>query len=667
MDSWTTPHDDLAVAALRALSAQQIETAQSGHPGMPLGVADVAFVLWTRFLRHAPDDPEWFARDRFILSAGHASALLYSLLHLSGYRVGLDDLARFRQYGSITPGHPERGTTPGVEMTTGPLGQGLGASVGVALGLKLVEARLRPLGFPPLGSRVFVLASDGDMMEGLSSEAGSLAAHLALDNLTVIYDSNRVTIDGPTGLTFSERVGDRFRAFGWHVQTVDGYDRPAIAHALEQAIATEGAPHLIIAQTTLAKHVPGGEGDHRLHGAPLGPTRLKGLLETIEWPNERFFTVPEEAYRPFAQWVEEVRKEYRSWHEALSIWLRDPSHARAWEELFSQPVPEDFEVLLADAGLGEPRPTRVHSSAVLAAVAGRLPWLLAGSADLTESNGIPVREMAPIAAPTYVGQRIHYGVREHAMAAVSNGLALVGTFRPVAATFLTFADYMRPAMRMAALMRLPVVYAFSHDSVFVGEDGPTHQPVEQLACLRALPGLVVLRPADGWEVASCWSYALRERSGPIAIVLSRQKTRALPREGTGLPPVHRGAYVLTDCPDPDAVLVATGSEVAVALEAKALAAQEGVALRVVSMPSMELFMRQPPAYRDGVIPPHLPTIALEAAVGFGWERIVGRDGLFIGVDRFGVSAPAGDLPKAFGLDPHSVSRRIIDWLPPRRT
>ncbi|MCU0611386.1 MAG: transketolase [Candidatus Eisenbacteria bacterium] len=655
--------DDVAVAALRVLSAQQVEHARSGHPGMPLGAADVAFVLWTRFLRYVPEDPHWCDRDRFVLSAGHASALLYSLLHLSGFAVSLDDLARFRQLGSPTPGHPERGSTPGVEMTTGPLGQGLGASVGIALGLKILQEKFRSATFPGLNSRVFVLASDGDMMEGISSEAASLAAHLGLDNLVVIYDSNRITIEGGTNLSFTEDVGQRFGAFGWHVQSVEGHDRSAIEGALREALAAGSGPKLLIARTVLAKHVPGGEGDHRLHGSPLGPERFDGLKLALGWPDTPPFTVPATAYEPFAARVSEVRGEYQEWLRRFETWReREPARAVAWDEMFNKPVPENLEALLGDAVGDTEKATRLHSAAVLSAVAPIMPWLVGGSADLAESNGIPSARLAPISKNAYRGQAIHFGIREHAMAAAANGLALTGAFHPFTATFLTFSDYMKPAIRLAALMRLPVVYVFSHDSIFLGEDGPTHQPVEHLAALRALPGLTVIRPADGPEVAAAWAWALRERRGPVAIILTRQKTPALPRDAAGHAPVRRGAYVLADRAAPEAVVVATGSEVAIASEAAALAEARGISLRVVSMPSMELFMCQPRAYRDAVIPPRARVVGIEAACGFGWERVIGRDGLFIGVGGFGASAPADALRNAFGLEPDAVANTIRDWL-----
>ncbi|MBN1423695.1 transketolase [Candidatus Fermentibacteria bacterium] len=655
--------DDMAVAALRVLSAQQVEQARSGHPGMPLGAADVAFVLWTRFLRHMPDDPQWIARDRFILSAGHASALLYSLLHLSGYGLDMDDLIRFRQLGSRTPGHPEHAPELGIEMTTGPLGQGLGASVGMALGLKILEERFRSPAFPGLGSRVFVLASDGDMMEGISSEAGSLAAHLGLDNLVVIYDSNRVTIDGSTELSFTEDVGQRFRAFGWHVTTVNGQDRPAIESALHDALDGPGVPKLLIAETVLAKHVPGGEGDHRLHGSPLGPQRLDGLKRAVGWPETKPFSIPEIAYEPFMARVGIVREEYDSWRSRYESWRSaEPDRAAELDAMFTQAMPENLDTLVAQAVGQKEQATRLHSAAVLGVVMPTMPWLVGGSADLTESNGLPKEHLTRLCKGSYTGQTVHFGIREHAMAAAANGLALLGAFRPFIATFLTFSDYLRPSMRLAALMKLPVIYLFSHDSIFLGEDGPTHQPVEHLASLRALPNLTVMRPADGPEVAASWAWALRSRSGPIAIILSRQRVPVLPRASTALPSVERGAYVLVDHPEPAAVVVATGSEVGLAVAAAEIAQRHGVSLRVVSMPSMELFMGQGSPYRDTVLPPRCPVVGIEAAGGFGWERITGKEGLFIGVIGFGASAPADLLRKAYGLDPEPVARQIMNWL-----
>lgn len=657
----STPQE-LSVAAIRVLSAYQVERAKSGHPGMALGAADVAFVLWTKFLRYVPEDPEWIARDRFVLSAGHGSALLYSLLHLAGFPLSIDDLIQFRQLNSKTPGHPERGTTPGVELTTGPLGQGLGAAVGMALGLKMLESRFNGPGFPGLPARVFVLASDGDMMEGISSEAGSMAGHLRLDNLIVVYDSNHVTIDGSTDLCFSEDVAARFASFGWSVHRVDGHDHPSIEAALAQATSTRGSPSLIVATTVLAKGVPGHEGDHRLHGAPLGPQKFQALLEAQGWRGSPV-DIPPDARAPFQARAQQVREEYRSWQRSFQAWRSaNPSGAALWDAMMAQPVaPDTLERFLEAVGR-EARPTRLQSAAALAVAAPRMPWLVGGSADLTESNGLPVNHMPPVSARSYGGQRIHFGVREHLMAAMVNGLATLRAFRPLTATFLTFCDYMRPAMRLACLMRLPVIYVFSHDSIFVGEDGPTHQPVEHLASLRSMPRLTVLRPADGYEVAAAWAWILQHRDGPVALVLTRQSVDPLPRQGGEPPPVHLGAYVVHQSPDPRATVVATGSEVVTAVHAAGILRERGIPVNVVSMPSMELFMAQPEPYRASVIPPRLPKVGVEAGVRFGWDAIIGPEGLFIGVQDFGKSAPWGVLQEAFGFTPQAVADTIAQWI-----
>ncbi len=654
--------DDIAVSALRVLSVQQIEQANSGHPGMPLGAADAAYVIWTRFLRYNPEDPDWMARDRFVLSAGHASALLYSLLHLAGYDLSIEDLSRFRQLGSRTPGHPERGTAPGVELTTGPLGQGLASSVGIALGLKMLSARFSSPSFPGLPSRVWVLASDGDMMEGISSEAGSMAAHLGLDNLFVVYDSNRITINGNTSLAFTESVTSRFRSFGWTVFETDGHDKEALAATLEKAQESHATPVLVVSKTLLAKHVPGREGDHRLHGSPVGPEGVKGLLEALHWPEDSPFRVPDEAYEPFRRRARDLKAVYGQWQKNMAQWKQtEPEEAALLESLFDQPLPHNLEEILMEAVGRDQKATRVHSGLALNAAATHAPWLIGGSADLTSSNKAEIHGASFIERGSFGGRNIHFGIREHCMAAVANGLAAMGAFKPYVATFLVFSDYMRPSIRLATLMKLPVIYIFTHDSIYVGEDGPTHQPIEHLAALRAIPGLTVIRPADGPEVAAAWAWALQKKDGPVVLALTRQKVDTLPHATDSIPPVPRGAYVIVDVPTPHLVLVATGSEVALALRVSELLANEDLIARVVSMPCIELFLQQPTQYRRSVIPGDLPVVAMEAAVGLGWTRIIGRQGLLVGMEEFGASAPAEVLSEHFGFTPQKIASRIRTW------
>lgn len=659
----TNSIESIALATLRVLSAGQVEKANSGHPGMPLGAADAAYVLWTGFLRHNPKDPDWVARDRFVLSAGHASALLYSLLHLSGYALPLSELTRFRQLGSMTPGHPERGVAPGVEITTGPLGQGFGASVGIALGLKMLGARFASSRFPGIPARVWTLASDGDMMEGLSTEAGSFAGHFGLGNLKVIYDSNEVTIDGRISLTFSEDVGGRFTALGWHVLIVDGHDRPALASVFREAERHTASPVLIISKTALAKEVPGREGDHRLHGSPLGSESFAALKRNVGLDDRETFDIPETAYEPFRKRVEFVGEEYTQWQRRYDDWRQaEPRQAELWDIMFKHQLPEAPDRAVLEQITAEARPTRSFSGSVLQTIGPDVPWLVGGSADLTSSNSVIIEKGPPLSRDDLQRRLIHFGIREHAMGAVCNGLALTKAFRPFAATFLVFSDYMRPSIRMAALMGLRVIYIFTHDSIFVGEDGPTHQPVEQLPSLRAVPGLVVIRPADGYEVAGAWLLALKRESGPVALVFSRQNVGVLPRSEDHIPPIERGAYTVLNAENPDVVVIATGSEVFSVVEAASLLAQRGIRARIVSMPCVELFLSQPESYRDQLLPPGIPRVAVEAAIQLGWERIIGTDGLFIGMTGFGSSAPADVLRRHFGLDAPAIAGRISDWL-----
>jgi transketolase len=651
-----------AVNTLKFLAMDAVEKARSGHPGMPMGAADVAFVLWSRFLRYDPTVPDWPDRDRFVLSAGHGSMLLYGLLHLAGYDLPLSELESFRQWGSRTPGHPEFGLTPGVEATTGPLGQGVGMGVGMALAAKMLRARFD--GAPLVTHRVFVLASDGDMMEGVSGEASSLAGHLRLGNLVVLYDDNRVTIEGPTGLAFSEDVGRRYEAYGWHVQRVDGHDHEAIATALEAAVAEPERPSLIVCRTHIAHGSPGKQDSHESHGAPLGPEEARKTKEALGWPLEPPFLVPERVRLYFRARASEGTALRTAWEQRLGEWKKaHPQEAEFWDALWQRKVPGDIVERLLEAAPREAAATREHSRRVLQRAAALVPSLVGGSADLAPST-LTILEGSPSVGPVDAsGRNLHFGVREHAMGAILNGMALHGAFRPFGATFLVFSDYMRPAIRLAALSGLPVVYVFTHDSIFLGEDGPTHQPVEQLWALRAIPNLLVFRPADGYETAVAWGLALARTSGPSALCLTRQKVPPIERtESAALGDPRRGAYVVSGAEGADLVLVATGSEVHLAVEAAKAIEKVGKRVRVVSALCLELFEEQEAAYRNALLPPGVPVVTIEAGRTGPWRAIAGRSGLVIGVDRFGASAPHTVLAEKFGLTAEAVTAKIRAWL-----
>jgi transketolase len=657
--------DRLAVNTLRFLAVDMVERARSGHPGAPLGLAPVAHVLWSRFLRFDPADPLWPGRDRFVLSCGHASALLYALVHLAGFDLPLAELERFRQLGSRTPGHPEHGLTPGVETTTGPLGQGVANAVGMALGARLLGARFDRPGRPLFAHSVWVLASDGDLMEGVASEACSLAGHQRLGALKVVYDDNRITIDGPTDLAFSERVGERFAAYGWRVLSVaDGNDLAELERALGRAAAEEERPTLVVVRTEIGFGSPNKQGKAEAHGSPLGAEETRLTKEALGWPPGANFRVPEEARAAY----DEARRRGAA---ARAAWLshrnrlatEEPELAAELARRLAGELPEgwdrDLPTFPADA---KGSATRVVSGQALNLFARRLPELAGGSADLTPSNNTHLEGEADASPAAPGGRHLRFGVREHGMASILNGMALAGGVRPFGATFLVFSDYMRPAIRLAALMELPVVYVFTHDSVFLGEDGPTHQPVDQLASLRAIPGLAVLRPADANETVAAWRVAIGRRDGPTALALTRQKVPVLPgsaeRAAEG---VARGGYVLAETgPErrPDLVLIATGSEVALALGAATQLGGRGVACRVVSLPSWELFARQERAYRDAVLPPAAGRrLAVEAGASLGWHRWVGAEGAVVAIDRFGASAPDSELAELLGMTVARVVER----------
>jgi len=654
----------LSINTLRFLAVDMVERAKSGHPGAPLGQAAMAWLLWTRFLRHDPADPQWPNRDRFILSCGHASALLYGLLHLAGYDLPLAELERFRQLDSKTPGHPEFGHTVGVETTTGPLGQGLATAVGMAIAREQLGARFRENGAPLFDFRTWVLASDGDLMEGVASEAASLAGHLRLGSLKVVYDANRISIDGSTDLAFTEQVDRRFAAYGWNVlEVADGNDLPALGAAMAIAECETSRPTLLVVRTHIGFGSPHKQDSAESHGAPLGAEETRLTKAALGWPAEPAFLVPAEARLPFAAAAERGGAAARLWRERRARFAdSEPALAVELERRAAGALPADWHRALPQfTATDKAIATRAVSGKVLQAVAPHLPELLGGSADLAESNNTLLAGEESFSASHPDGRNLRFGVREHAMGAVLSGLALTGLFRPYGGTFLIFSDYMRPAIRLAALMRLPVVYVFTHDSIFLGEDGPTHQPVDQLASLRAIPGLVTLRPADACETVAAWRLALERTAGPTALALSRQKLPVLEatseRAAAGL---ARGAYVLHETAggEPEILLLASGSEVELALAGLRLLEQEGRRGRVVSVPSWELFAEQSAAYRESVLPARVGArLAIEAASPLGWERFVGLEGDILAMGSFGASAPAEDLATHFGFTAERVAAR----------
>ncbi|HEU4382507.1 MAG TPA: transketolase [Anaeromyxobacteraceae bacterium] len=650
------------VNTLRFLAADAVQQANSGHPGLPMGAADMAWVLWTRHLRFHPQEPRWPGRDRFVLSAGHGSMLLYALLHLAGFDLSLDDLKQFRQLGSRTPGHPEFGHTPGVEVTSGPLGQGFANGVGMALGHAMLSARLGP-GNPLEEVRVYGIVSDGDIMEGVAAEAASFAGHNKLGRVVYLYDDNEVTIDGSTSLAFTgEDVTRRFEGYGWHVQSVDGRDHPGISRAIEAAKAELGRPSLIRVRTVIGYGAPTKQGTSAVHGAPLGEEELRAAKEILRWPLEPRFLVPSEVRAHWQEVAAGKIGEHDAWAGRERAWRQtNPDGARLLDAHLSRQVPEDIGARLLD-GADVHDSTRKLSSAVIQKVAAAVPALVGGSADLAESNLTDIKGGGSFSPENPAGRNVRFGIREHAMGAISNGLAYDGLFLPFAGTFLIFSDYMRPPVRLAALSGLQAIYVWTHDSVFLGEDGPTHQPVEQLTALRAIPNLHVVRPADGLEVAVAWAHALRRRGGPTALALTRQKPGKVERRGFDPEAAARGGYLVEEAPGAKLTVVATGSELATAQAALRLLAQKGIAARLVSMPCLSCFEAQPEAWQRQVLPPGQRICAVEAARGLEWWRLAGRDGLVIGIDRFGASAPEKALAERYGFTPARVAERIERWL-----
>jgi transketolase len=660
---------DLCINTIRMLSAECVEKANSGHPGMPMGAAPMAYVLWTKFLKHNPQHPAWFNRDRFVLSAGHGSMLLYSLLHLTGYDLPLSELLNFRQWGSKTPGHPEYGLTPGVETTTGPLGQGFANGVGMAIAERFLAATFNRPGYEIINHFTYAIVSDGDLMEGISHEAASLAGHLGLGKLIYLYDDNHISIEGSTDLAFTENRTLRFEAYGWHVQQVeDGNDLDAIEKAIVSAQKETRKPSFIAVRTHIGYGSPNKQDKASAHGEPLGKEELKLTKQKLGWPLEPEFFVPDEALKVFRAALEQGKAEESLWTSLFDGYRKAfPDQAKELDQWIKGELPEGWEkeipVFPADP---KGSATRAASGNVLNALAKRIKNLVGGSADLAPSNQTLIKGEGDFQSEHFGSRNFHFGVREHGMGAILSGMALHGGLIPYGGTFLIFSDYMRPAIRLAALMHLRVIYVFTHDSIGLGEDGPTHQPVEQLAALRAIPNLTVLRPCDASETGEAWRFALTHKHGPVALVLTRQGVPALDRSvfapAAGL---KQGAYVLAEPAKgkPDLLLIASGSEVHIAIEAAKKLGQKGISSRLVSMPSWELFDRQPESYRRDVVAPEIKArIAIEAGRTPGWWRYVGEKGDVVGIDRFGASAPYKILYEKFGITADRVVEKALKLL-----
>jgi transketolase len=667
--------DQLSINTIRFLAVDAVQKANSGHPGLPMGAAPMAYALWTGHLRHDPANPKWPDRDRFVLSAGHGSMLLYALLHLTGYDLPLSEVKAFRQWGTRTPGHPESNVVPGVEATTGPLGQGISHAVGMALAEAHLAAHYNRPGHPVVDHYTYVIASDGDLMEGVSAEASALAGHLGLGKLIVLFDDNRVSLASSTYLTFTEDVAKRYEAYGWHVQRVDdGNDVAAVDAAIAAARAQTSRPSLIMVRTVLGYGAPNKQGTFKAHGAPLGPDEVLAAKKNLGWPTEPSFHIPEDALQNFRQALARGQQLEAEWQAAFARYEDAyPELAAQFRRTMAGEFPAGWDDDLPTFADAEPLPTRKASEAVLQALAPKLPELAGGSADLNPSTYTwlkgygdfqradwdPVDKQGAVGGEWgYGGRNVHFGVREHAMGAIAGGMALHGGLIPYTATFLIFSDYMRPPMRLAALGEARVIYVFTHDSIALGEDGPTHQPIEQVMNLRAVPNLTVIRPADATETTEAWRAALLNTDGPTALIFTRQKLPVLDRTRCPSPEnVQCGGYVLWQSSEgtPEVILIGTGSETHIALEAGKMLADEGVNARVVSLPSWELFDQQPAEYRESVLPANVRArVAIEAGLALGWEHYVGLDGTVVGMRSFGASAPAKVLYQKFGLTAENV-------------
>ncbi|HEX6649793.1 MAG TPA: transketolase [Pyrinomonadaceae bacterium] len=657
--------DQLCINTIRALSLDAVQKANSGHPGLPLGAAPMAYVLWTRFMRYNPRNPKWENRDRFLLSAGHGSMLLYSLLHLTGYDLSLDELKNFRQWGSKTPGHPEYGLAPGVEITTGPLGQGFANGVGMAMGAAHLAAKFNKKDFSLLDHYVYAIVSDGDLMEGVAAEAASLAGHLKLGKLIYLYDDNQVTIEGATSLAFSEDVPKRFEAYGWHTQVVvDGNNLDEIEAAIRVAQSVDQKPSLIAVKTVIGYGMP-TQGTRKAHSDAPGEDAVRETKRHLGWPEDKQFYIPDEALAHFREAIDRGAQQESEWHALVDAYReRFPEDGQLWRTTMSGELPEGWEDHLPKFEDAKPVATRVSSGEVLNALAPVLPMLIGGSADLGPSNNTDIKESHSFEADAYDGRILHFGVREHAMGSTLTGISLNGGLIPFGGTFMTFSDYMRPAIRLAALSEVQVIYVFTHDSIGLGEDGPTHQPIEQLAALRAIPHLFVIRPGDPAEVGEAWRIAILRRHAPTALALTRQKVPVIDRKKYAKADgMRRGGYVLADAPAPRLIMIATGSELSLVMEAHEKLLAENIPTRVVSLPCWELFEEQPQQYREEVLLPSVTArLAVEAGVRQGWDRYVGPKGDVICLDRFGASAPGDVVLKNLGFSVDNVLQHARNLL-----
>lgn len=657
--------DQLCINTIRTLSLDAVQKANSGHPGLPLGAAPMAYVLWTRFMRYNPRNPKWENRDRFLLSAGHGSMLLYSLLHLTGFDLSLDELKNFRQWGSKTPGHPEYGLAPGVEITTGPLGQGFANGVGMAMGAAHLAAKFNKKDFSLLDHYVYAIVSDGDLMEGVASEAASLAGHLKLGKLIYLYDDNQVTIEGSTSLAFSEDVPKRFEAYGWHTQVVvDGNNLDEIEAAIRVAQSVDQKPSLIAVKTVIGYGMP-TQGTRKAHSDAPGEDAVRETKRHLGWPEDKQFYIPDEALSHFREAIDRGAQQESEWHALVGQYSeRFPEDGKHWNAMVSGELPEGWEDHLPKFEDAKPVATRVSSGEVLNALAPVLPMLIGGSADLGPSNNTDIKESHSFEAGAYDGRILHFGVREHAMGSTLTGISLNGGLIPFGGTFMTFSDYMRPAIRLAALSEVQVIYVFTHDSIGLGEDGPTHQPIEHLAALRAIPHLFVIRPGDPAEVGEAWRIAIQRRHAPTALALTRQKVPVIDRKKYAKADgARRGGYVLADAPAPRLIMIATGSELSLVMEAHEKLLAENIPTRVVSLPCWELFEEQPQAYRDEVLLPSVTArLAVEAGVRQGWDRYVGPKGDVICLDRFGASAPGDVALKNLGFSVDNVLQHARNLL-----
>ncbi len=669
--------EELCVNTIRFLSVDAVQKANSGHPGTPMGLADIGFVIFTEFLHHDPKDPHWKNRDRFVLSCGHASMLLYSLLHLTGYEdMTLDQLEHFRQWGSKTAGHPEYGHASGIEVTTGPLGQGIAHAVGMSLASKMMQARFNTDdAFKPVDHYIYGICSDGDLMEGISTEAASVAGHLGLGNLIFFYDDNHISIEGETRLAFSEDVKKKFDALGWHTIKIDGHDRDAIRKAIKKSQKVTDRPSLIISRTIIGWGSPKYHGTARAHGEPLGADEVKATKTALGWPAEPAFYVPDEVRAEFARKTKKLSRSRKVWEKGFADWsARNPQMLTEWNRFWTHALPEGFENELVAASKSEkPIATRAYSGQVIQKLASLAPFVVGGSADLAPSTSTLIKDAGSIERPkgkeddepsldVFKGRNLHFGIREHAMGAIVNGLTLYGSFRAYGATFLIFSDYMRASVRLACLMNIPSIFVYTHDSVFLGEDGPTHQPIEHLWALRLIPNMMLWRPADGAETAMAWAWAVKNNEGPQLLIFTRQKLDFIPR-GESFDPhvIWRGAYVLDRYSDGDITLIATGSELPLAVKTADLLRASGTPARVVSAPCLDLFDKQDSAYQSSVLPNRSRVVAIEAGRSWGWYKYLNHDALIIGIDRFGASAPYEQIAEHLGFTPEKIAEKVRAW------